>query len=231
MPKSTLELSLILNHIISTNTTFAIKSGGHSSVIGSSNTNATGAVTIDLSDLHEIEISRSENSVWLGTGLRWREVYHALHEHNLSVAGARDADVGVGGYLLGGGMSWYANQVGWACDSVLEYEVVIANGSVVTASPLVNNDLYWALKGGMNAFGVVTKFKIPIVQGDVVFGAGIEYEEEEVHAVIQALQEQTASATSETFAIGCLSFMYFQKTKSRAQLTWWTHKATSTAQW
>ena len=62
-------------------------------------------------------------------------------------------DVGVGGLLLGGGVSFLSAQFGFACDNVLNYEVVLADGSIVNANATSNTDLFWALKGGGNQFG------------------------------------------------------------------------------
>jgi hypothetical protein len=68
--------------------------------------------------------------------------------------------VGVGGAILGGGISFFSNMYGWACDNVASFEVVTACGSIVTASPNSYPDLYWALRGGGNNFGIVTKFTL-----------------------------------------------------------------------
>jgi FAD/FMN-containing dehydrogenase len=65
-------------------------------------------------------------------------------------------DVGVGGLLLGGGMSFLSAQFGLACDHVLNYEVILANASIVNANATSNTDLFFALKGGGNQFGKPT---------------------------------------------------------------------------
>lgn len=204
----------MIRYTVSTNTSFAIKSGGHSSITGASNIEDRSGITIDLSKIRDIDLVEGDAAVWLGTGLRWGDVYHALELHSLSVPGGRDGDVGVGGYILGGGMSWYANQVGWVCDIVLEFEVVIANGSIVYASPTHNQDLFWALKGGGSAFGVVTRFKLPTLQGTMAWGGGFGYEEDQVPALLHALEEQTSTATADTHTIGFLSFGWMTATQS-----------------
>ena len=71
------------------------------------------------------------------------------------------APVGVPGLILGGGISFFSNKLGWACDNVASYEVVTASGLVVTASSTEFPDLYWALRGGGGSnFGVVTTSKL-----------------------------------------------------------------------
>lgn len=62
-------------------------------------------------------------------------------------------DVGVGGLTLGGGLSFLSGQYGLVCDNVVNYEVVLANASIVNANASNNPDLFFALKGGGNQFG------------------------------------------------------------------------------
>jgi FAD/FMN-containing dehydrogenase len=62
-------------------------------------------------------------------------------------------DVGVAGLTLGGGLSFLSAEYGLVCDNVVNYEVVLADASIVNANAFSNTDLYWALKGGGNQFG------------------------------------------------------------------------------
>lgn len=68
--------------------------------------------------------------------------------------------MGVPGLLLGGGINFFSNKYGLAADNVLSYEVVLANGDIVTATANSYSDLFWALKGGSSNFGIVTKFQL-----------------------------------------------------------------------
>jgi FAD/FMN-containing dehydrogenase len=100
---------------------------------------------------------------------RWGEVYQYLAAYDLSVPGGRLGPVGVPGLLLAGGVNFYGNQVGFACNSVINYEVVLANGTVVHASKTSNPDLFWALKGGSSNFGIVTRFDIETIKSPMVW--------------------------------------------------------------
>ena len=62
-------------------------------------------------------------------------------------------DVGVGGYLLGGGLSPLSAEYGFGCDSVINYEVVLASGSIINVNATSEPELFFALKGGSNQFG------------------------------------------------------------------------------
>lgn len=83
----------------------------------------------------------------------------------MNVLGARADGPGTGGVTLSCGYSWYTNQYGLSCDTVISYEVVLPDGKIVTASNSSKPDLFFALKGGLNRFGIVTKivFKVRII--------------------------------------------------------------------
>jgi FAD/FMN-containing dehydrogenase len=176
-PSSAEEVSFVLQTLIDTECHFAIKGGGHDRTPGSSNID--GGVTIDLVRLNHVKVSKDKKSVKIGAGLRWGDVYSALEKEGLMVVGGRLSEVGVGGLILGGkmvtltdissrcsnadvepgGISFYSNRYGWACDNVLAYDIVVADGSIESASQFSNPDLYRSLRGaGGSNFGVVTSF-------------------------------------------------------------------------
>jgi FAD/FMN-containing dehydrogenase len=107
--------------------------------------------------LNELQVSEDKSVTRVGPGNRWLDVYEYLTPQGLSVIGGRDAEIGVGGLTLGGGISWYSGRHGWACDGVKNYEVVVASGEILEVNQETYPDLYWALRGGGNNFGVVTR--------------------------------------------------------------------------
>lgn len=138
----------------------AVKSGGHAST---EINNIDLGVTIDLSYLNATSYDPSTNIASVQTGGRWRDVYAELQKDNVVVAGGRDGGVGVGGFLLGGGISFFQAAIGYSCDTIVNYEVVLANGSIVNANKTSNSDLFKALKGGGSNFGIVTRFDLTAV--------------------------------------------------------------------
>lgn len=100
---------------------FAIKSQGHAPAAGFAN--IQDGVTIDLTALKSVSLSADKSVATVGTGASWLDVYAYLDPHNVTVAGGRNGQVGVGGLTLGGGISYIGPRVGWACDNVLVFEV------------------------------------------------------------------------------------------------------------
>lgn len=88
---------------------------------GASNT--FGGITIDLSNLNTLQISEDRKTASLGPGNRWEAVFDFLDPYNVTVVGGRNAGVGVGGFLLGGGISFVSRRYGWGVDNVQNYEV------------------------------------------------------------------------------------------------------------
>ncbi|ROW05742.1 hypothetical protein VMCG_05184 [Cytospora schulzeri] len=152
-PATPEDISIAISLISENETPFALQCGGHISNPGFSST--TG-VHFSLKKMKQVVLSEDKSTVELGMGLIWAEVYQQLDGTGVNIVGGRVSGPGVAGLTLGGGFSWKTNQYGLTCDTVLSYNVVLPNGTITTASSDTNPDLYFALKGGMNRFAIVT---------------------------------------------------------------------------
>jgi FAD/FMN-containing dehydrogenase len=106
---------------------------------------------------------------------RWGSVYDTLEPLERMVAGGRGSTVGVGGFLLGGGISHYAPRVGLSCDNVVNFQVVLADGHIVSANMSTNTDLFTALKGGNSNFGIVTRYDMETFPNENLWGGIVTY--------------------------------------------------------
>ncbi|KAJ5780821.1 FAD-binding type 2 [Penicillium paradoxum] len=102
------------------------------------------------------------SAITIGGGYVWEDVYEVAFKRNFTVVGGGDPTVGcIGGYTQGGGHSPASHDYGLAADQVLEAQVVLANGSIVTANACQNSDLYFAIRGGGGgSYGVVTSMTV-----------------------------------------------------------------------
>jgi hypothetical protein len=156
-----------VNAIAQANATFAIVGGGHAPVTGIASTSH--GVLISLAQFQELSVSTfaGEQSVKVGAGRRWGEVYDYLNDYGLNVLGGRVWGVGMGA-VLGGGMSFLSQQHGWMSNNVLNYELITAAGEVLQVNKDSHNDLFWALKHGGNNFGIVAHMDLkPYNQGRI----------------------------------------------------------------
>ena len=159
----------------STNTTFAIRSGGHSPLSGWADVDD--GVLIAMRGLADIIYDEATQTVRVGFGSTWDEVYKLLEGYGRGAVGGRAATVGMG-FLLGGmysrscspnstlyiifvrelihnigGLSHLSNAYGFGSDNVVSFEVVLANATLITVSATSNPDLFYALKSGANNYG------------------------------------------------------------------------------
>ncbi|KAL8752200.1 MAG: hypothetical protein Q9184_005812, partial [Pyrenodesmia sp. 2 TL-2023] len=152
---------------------FAVKSGGHTPQRGAANQPA--GVTIDLEALKQINVSADRKKTSFGPGNRWGDIYPVLDAQGLAIPGGRVAEVGTGGLITGGGVSFFSSRVGFVCDSIINYELVLPYGKVVNVNSSSFPDLFKALKGGSNNFGVVTRFDIKSFESGPFWGGRVLY--------------------------------------------------------
>ncbi|EHA49069.1 oxidoreductase [Pyricularia oryzae 70-15] len=133
---------------------FAIRSGGHTPFKGAASIDD--GVLLDLRRLDAPGVSEDRRSIVVSPGWTWDQVTERLDPYNVSTLGARVASVGVGGAVLNCGTSFFSPRYGFICDMVDDFEVVLANGTILHANERDNKRLWKALRGGGNNFGVVT---------------------------------------------------------------------------
>jgi FAD binding domain-containing protein len=167
-PRSTAEVSAAFKALVVADGTsewdIAVRGGGHSHWASNNVGNGT---TIDLSLLNAVKYNNCSQVAKIGAGARWGAVFAKVEAFGRTITGGREGNVGVAGLTLGGGASFHSARRGFACDDVVNYEVVLADGSIVQANARSNADLFKALKGGGNNFGIVTRFDMKTFEGPV----------------------------------------------------------------
>ncbi|KAI1208441.1 uncharacterized protein F4807DRAFT_431346 [Annulohypoxylon truncatum] len=169
-----------------TQTQFAVRSGGHMPVKGAAGTNE--GVLIAMTKMNSMTLSADGSIASIGPGLRWDDVYNWIVDKGRIVLGGRYASVGVSGVLLGGGLSHFSGTYGWAANNVANFEVVLANGTIVNANSTSNPDLFWALKGSSSNYGIVTRFDLKTYPSSLVYAGTISYNENKVADFLQAFE-------------------------------------------
>src|SRR5262249_22773896 len=102
-----------------------------------------------------------------------------------------------GGLTLGGGIGHLTRRLGLTIDNLLGVEMVLADGSLVTASEGRHQDLYWAVRGGGGNFGVVTSFKFRLHPIHTVFAGPIFWPVEASSDILERHQKFIVEAPDE----------------------------------
>ena len=206
-PQSASEVSSFIKLVRSRDGDFAVRSGGHMLWEGAANTD--GGITVDMRSLNSFSMSQDTKSIRIGGGTIFSELYPKLTPYNVTVSGARLPGIAAGGYLSGGkykpstrdptqrltvivgGVGFFARSHGWSCDHVSGFEVVLSSGKIVEATAATNSDLWLALRGGSNNFGIITRFDIETIPMGTMWGGQVafKYTQEALDAQAKAFSE------------------------------------------
>jgi FAD/FMN-containing dehydrogenase len=162
-----------VNFARNNNLLLSIRGGGHN---GGGLGICDDGLVIDLSSIKYTKVDPVAKTVVAGGGCTWGDVDHATHAFGMATPSGIIATTGVGGLTTGGGLGHFTRQYGLSIDNLLEVDMVLADGSFITANAKTNQDLFWAVRGGGGNFGVVTAFTFKLHPINIVYAGPILYE-------------------------------------------------------
>jgi len=178
-------------------TEIAVRGGGHSAAgLGV----ADGALVIDLSLLRSTMVDPAGHTVRADAGCTWGDVDHATVMFGMATPSGFIASTGVAGLTLGGGIGYLSRRFGLTVDNLLTADVVLADGTFVTASEHSHPDLFWALRGGGGNFGIVTSFTFrchDIGEQGTIIGGPVLYDFADTAEVMRWYRELLPSLPEE----------------------------------
>jgi FAD/FMN-containing dehydrogenase len=172
----------------------SIRSGGH---------NAAGlgvcdnGLVIDLSAIRYTHVDPKAATVRAGGGCTWADIDHATHAFGLAVPSGIISSTGVGGLTLGGGIGHLTRRYGLTIDNLISVDVVLADGSFVTANEWQHEDLFWAIRGGGGNFGVITSFQFQAQPVHTNYAGPILWEIDEAPKILRWYRDFIREAPDE----------------------------------
>lgn len=144
-----------------------------------------------------VSIDPDARTAYIEAGAKWGAVLPATQEHGLAPLLGSSPTVGAVGYTLGGGLGWLGRKYGLSCDSVIEYQLVTADGALRRASADENPELFWGLRGGGGSLGVVTAMTIRLYPVAQVYAGNLYYPAQAAREVFRRYREWAAGAPDE----------------------------------
>jgi FAD/FMN-containing dehydrogenase len=183
-----------VNHARGNKILLAIRGGGHN---GPGLGSCDDGLVIDLSRMRGVRVDPDARTAQVAGGCVWGDVDHATHPFGLAAASGIISTTGVGGLTLGGGIGYLSRKCGLTIDNLLAVDMVLADGSFVSASEARNKDLFWAVRGGGGNFGVATSFTFRLHPVHTVTAGPMFWALEDAPAVMRAYEQFITTAPEE----------------------------------
>jgi FAD/FMN-containing dehydrogenase len=170
----------------------AVMATGHGPVVP-----ADDAVLINTRRMDGVTVNADNKTAWIGAGTRWQRVLEHTTPHRLAPLNGSSPNVGAVGYLVGGGAGLLGRRFGFAADHVRRLRVVTADGRLREVSADNEPDLFWAVRGGKDNFGLVVGMEVDLFPVPRLYGGGLYFPGEATADVLPAYAEWTRRAPEE----------------------------------
>jgi FAD/FMN-containing dehydrogenase len=158
-PRSASEVQTVVRAAAEHGLRVAPQATGHAAAVLAQH-DLSSTVLVRMHQLDLVEIDPGRRVARLGGGVLWQSVVAAAAEHGLAAQHGSAPDVGAVGYLLGGGLGWYARKHGLAVNDVLSVQLVTADGTLVSVDADHEPELFWAVRGGGANVGIVVELEL-----------------------------------------------------------------------
>ncbi|GAB2570564.1 FAD-linked oxidase [Paractinoplanes abujensis] len=129
----------------------------------------------------------------VGAGVRWQQVVDAAAPYGLAPLCGSAPGVGVVGYTTGGGLGPVARTFGWASDRVRAVEIVTGDGVLRRVTANDEPDLFWGVRGGKGALGIVTALEFDLVPLPSLYAGALYFAGADAAAVLHRWREWSSS--------------------------------------
>ena len=201
VPRSADDVSDVVRSAAADGKRVAAQRTGHNAVpLGS----LANTVLVHTAGLGGVQIDAEAGSARVGAGALWEDVVPKASELGLAALHGSAPNVGIVGYTIGGGVSFYHRKHGLACNGVTAIELVTAGGEQIRVDAENEPDLFWALRGGGGSFGVVTALEFDLLPLPEILAGALLFPAEQASEVLQGWREWIAGVPEEMTSVGRL---------------------------
>jgi hypothetical protein len=167
--------------------TVGVQATGHGAVAS-----LAGHLLVSTKGLGEITVHPRERWARVGAGVKWSHLVPHVAPHGLAGVSGSITDVSIVGYTTGGGVGPMARSHGINADRVRAIEVVTGDGELRRVTPERYPDLFFALRGGKGAGGIITAIEIDLIELPTFYGGSAFFAAEDIPAVVAAWRAWSA---------------------------------------
>jgi FAD/FMN-containing dehydrogenase len=201
MPRSAEDVADVVRSAAADGKRVAAQRTGHNAVpLGS----LANTVLLRTAGLGGVQIDADARSARVGGGALWGELVPQASELGLAALHGSAPSVGIAGYTLGGGVSFYHRKHGLACNRVTAIELVTADGEQVRVDAENEPDLFWAVRGGGGSFGVVTALEFDLLPLPEIFAGALLFPAEQASEILHGWREWADGMPEEMTSVGRL---------------------------
>ena len=174
----------------------AVRGGGHNA--GGLGVCDDGLV-IDLSLMKGMRVDLKENTIRVEGGCLLGDIDHLTQAFGMAVPSGILSTTGITGLTLGGGLGHLSRTYGLTVDSLLEADIVLVDGTLITVNENSNSDLFWAIRGGGGNFGVIVSFLFRMHRAGTVFGGPMLWHFEHSEEMMTFYRDFILTAPNEVY--------------------------------
>ncbi|GAA0948490.1 FAD-binding oxidoreductase [Actinocorallia libanotica] len=158
---------------------------------------ADDAVLVNTRRMDGVEVDAARATAWVEAGARWKRVLARTAPHGLAPLNGSSPHVGAVGYTTGGGAGLLGRRFGFAADHVRRLRLVTADGRLREVTAETEPDLFWAVRGGKDNFGLVVGMEIDLFPVPRLYGGGLYFPDEAAVEVLHAYSAWTRHVPDE----------------------------------
>jgi FAD/FMN-containing dehydrogenase len=198
IPETIADVQLAVRFAAEHDLAVAVQGTGHSATAIASH---EGSLLINTRLLRGVDIDAEHRIARVCAGDLWEDVTGPASRYGLAPLAGSSPDVGVVGYTLGGGISWLGRKHGLAANNVTAIAVVLADGRLVRADHEHHSELFWALRGGGGALGVVVALEMRLHPVEELVAGALFFPRERTAEVAHAWRDMVDTLPEETTSI------------------------------